>query len=107
IIAIKTDAIPEDQLIEQALEAGAEDVRNAGEVYEVITTPTAFLKVKEALSAMKIPIEASEVTNIPNTTVPVQGDVAQRTLKLIDTLEDHDDVQSVSHNAEIPESVSV
>jgi YebC/PmpR family DNA-binding regulatory protein len=107
IIAIKTDAIAEDQLIEQALEAGAEDVRNAGEVYEVITTPAAFLKVKEALSAMKIPIEAGEITNIPNNTVAVQGDIAQRILKLIDTLEDHDDVQSVSHNAEIPESVSV
>ena len=107
IIAIKTDAIAEDQLIEQALEAGAEDVRNAGEVYEVITTPAAFLKVKESLSGMKIPIEAGEITNIPNNTVPVQGDVAQRILKLIDTLEDHDDVQSVSHNAEIPESVSV
>jgi len=107
IITIKSDAIPEDQLIEQALEVGAEDVKNEGEVYEVITTPVAFLKVKEALTNLKIPIEAAEVTNIPNTTVPVQGDVAQRILKLIDTLEDHDDVQSVSHNAEIPESVTV
>jgi len=107
IITIKSDTIAEDQLIEQALEVGAEDVKNEGEVFEVITTPAAFLKVKEALANLKIPIEASEVTNIPNTTVAVQGDVAQRILKLIDTLEDHEDVQSVSHNAEIPESVSV
>ena len=60
IITIKSDAIAEDQLIEQALEAGAEDVKNEGEVFVVITTPVAFLKVKEALTNLKIPIEASE-----------------------------------------------
>jgi YebC/PmpR family DNA-binding regulatory protein len=107
IIAVKKDAVTEDQLIEQALAAGAEDVKNEGEVFEVITTPAAFLKVKEALTGMNIPLEASEITNIPQNTVRVEGDVAQRILKLIDALEDHDDVQSVSHNAEIPESVSV
>jgi YebC/PmpR family DNA-binding regulatory protein len=107
IIAIKSDAIPEDQLIELALDAGAEDVKNEGEVYEVITTPAAFLKVKENLTNLNIPIEAAEITNVPNTTIPVQGDIAQRILKLIDAFEDHEDVQSVSHNAEIPESVSV
>jgi transcriptional/translational regulatory protein YebC/TACO1 len=107
IIAIKKDGITEDQLIEQALAAGAEDVQSDAEVFEVITTPAAFLKVKEALTGMNIPIEAAEVTNIPSNTVAVQGDVAQRILKLIDTLEDHEDVQSVSHNAEIPESITV
>src|SRR5687768_5410720 len=107
IISIKSDVVTEDQLIEQALAAGAEDVKNEGEVFEVITTPAAFLKVKEALTAMNIPIDASEITNIPQNTVQVQGDIALRILKLIDALEDHDDVQSVSHNAEIPESVSV
>jgi len=107
IIAVKKDAIAEDQLIEQALEAGAEDVKSDGEVFEVITTPAAFLKVKEALTTMNIPIEAAEVTNIPSNTVTVQGDLAQRILKMIDTFEDHDDVQSVSHNAEIPDSVTV
>jgi transcriptional/translational regulatory protein YebC/TACO1 len=63
--------------------------------------------VKESLTAMKVPIEAAEIANLPNNTVPVQGEVAQRILKLIDALEDNDDVQSVSHNAEIPESVAL
>ena len=107
IITIKADAIAEDTLLERALEAGAEDVKNEGEVYEVYTTPGAFLKVKEALSSGGVPIEAAEITNIPNTTVAVQGETAQKVLTLLDRLEDHDDVQSVSHNAEIPESVSV
>jgi YebC/PmpR family DNA-binding regulatory protein len=107
IIAIKTDATDEDRLLELALDAGAEDVKNVGEVYEVITTPTAYLKVKEALAAMNVPIEASEITNMPNNTVPVEGDAAQKIVKLIEALEDNDDVQSVSHNGELPESIAV
>jgi YebC/PmpR family DNA-binding regulatory protein len=107
IITIKADVIAEDTLLERALEAGAEDVKNEGEVYEVYTTPGAFLKVKEALTSGGVPVEAAEVANLPNTTIPVQGEVAQKVLTLLDRLEDHDDVQSVSHNAEIPESVSV
>jgi len=107
MIAVKTDAVSEDDLLEKALDAGAEDVKNAGEVYEVITTPTAFHKVKEALTAAKVPIEASEITYVPNVTIPVQGEAAQKVLRLVDALEDHDDVQSVSHNAEIPETAEV
>jgi YebC/PmpR family DNA-binding regulatory protein len=107
VITIKSDAIDEDKLLELALEAGAEDVRNVGEVFEVITSPTSYLKVKESIDAARVAIEASEITNMPNNTVPVEGEIAQKVLKLIDALEDNDDVQSVSHNAEIPESVSV
>jgi YebC/PmpR family DNA-binding regulatory protein len=107
VITIKSDATAEDALLEVALDAGAEDVKNEGEVYEVITAPTAYQKVKDAIAAAKIPVEASEITNLPNSTVPVGAEAAQKLLKLIDTLEDHDDVQSVSHNAELPESVTV
>lgn len=106
IITIKSDAVPEDKLLEVALDAGAEDVRNEGEVYEVFTTPTAYLKVKEALGAANIPVEAGEVTHLPGTTIAVEGETAQKIVKLIDALEDNDDVQSVSHNAELPESVT-
>jgi YebC/PmpR family DNA-binding regulatory protein len=107
IITIKSDVTTEDHLLEIALEAGAEDVKNEGEVFEVITAPTTFLKVKEAMEVAKIPTEAAEVTYLPNNTVAVDGELAQRILKLIDALEDNDDVQSVSHTAEIPESVTV
>jgi YebC/PmpR family DNA-binding regulatory protein len=107
IIAIKADAVQEDKLLEVALDAGAEDVKNEGEVYEVITVPTAYLKVKEALTGAGIPVEAGEITNLPNNTVAVDTERGQKLLKLIDALEDNDDVQSVSHNAELPESVTV
>jgi YebC/PmpR family DNA-binding regulatory protein len=106
VITVKPDAVDEDTLMELALEAGAEDVKNQGEVYEVITGPTAFHKVKEAVAA-KVAVEAAEVTYLPNNTVAVDAEQGAKLLKLIDTLEDNDDVQSVSHNAEIPESVGV
>ena len=63
--------------------------------------------MKESIETAKISVEAGEVTNMPNNTVAVEGEIAQKILKLIDALEDNDDVQSVSHNAEIPESVGV
>jgi YebC/PmpR family DNA-binding regulatory protein len=107
VITIKADAVLEDKLLEIGLDAGAEDVKNEGEVYEVFTAPAAFHKVREAIVAANIPIEVAEITNFPNNTIPVDGAVAQRVLKLIDALEDNDDVQNVSHNAEIPESVTV
>ncbi len=107
VITIKSDAVSEDALLELALDAGAEDVRNEGEAFVVVTTPTAMMKVRDVLAAAQIAIEASEITNLPNTTVPVEGHAAQTILKLVDALEDNDDVQSVSHNAEIPESVTI
>jgi hypothetical protein len=67
---------------------------------------TNYLKVKEAIEA-KAPSEAGEITYLPNSTVAIEGEPAQKLLKLIDALEDNDDVQSVSHNAEIPESVTI
>jgi YebC/PmpR family DNA-binding regulatory protein len=107
VITIKSSATDEDALLELALDAGAEDVRNEGEFIEVITTPVAYQKVKDAIEKANIPIEASEITNLPNNTVPLNEEAAQKLLKLIDALEDNDDVQNVSHNAEIPESVTV
>lgn len=107
IITINADAVAEDALLELALDAGAEDVKNEGEVFEVITSPAAFLKVRDAIAAANVPVEAAEITNMPNNTIAIEAEPAQRLLKLIDALEDNDDVQSVSHNAEIPESVGV
>lgn len=107
VITIKADAVNEDDLMEKALEFGADDVKNEVEVFEVITSPTSFQKVKEALASANIPIEAAEITHLPSNTIALDAEAAAKLLKLIDTLEDNDDVQSVSHNAEIPDSVTV
>jgi len=106
VIVVKADAIGEDDLMEAALEAGADDVKNEGEAYSVITSPTAYHKVKEALAAKNIPIENAQITYLPNTTVALDAERAAALLKFIDALEDNDDVQTVSHNAELPESVT-
>src|SRR5712671_7209983 len=87
VITIQSNAVVEDTLLEVALDAGADDVRNEGEVFEVITTPVSFLKVKEAIAAAKIAVEASEITFLPNSTIPVEGEQAQKILKLIDALD--------------------
>ena len=107
VIAIKSDQASEDRVLEIALEAGAEDVKNEGEVFEVLTAPGAFHKVKDAITAAGLAIEASEITYLPNNTNPADAALSQRILKLIDALEDNDDVQAVSHNAELAESVGV
>jgi YebC/PmpR family DNA-binding regulatory protein len=106
VITIKSDAAEEDKLLEVALDAGAEDVKNEGEFFEVITSPVAYQKVKDAIEAAGIAIEAGEITHMPNSTVPISEEQAQKLLALIEKLEDNDDVQTVSHNAEIPESVT-
>ncbi|MDP9172470.1 MAG: YebC/PmpR family DNA-binding transcriptional regulator [Planctomycetota bacterium] len=105
IIAIKADAVAEERLMEVGLEAGADDVRAEGEIFEVVTSPTAFLKVRDAIAAAGIPIEGAEITHIPTNTVAIDGGKAHTLLKMIDLFEDNDDVQAVSHNAEIPDNL--
>jgi YebC/PmpR family DNA-binding regulatory protein len=107
VITVKGSAADEDKLLDIGLEAGADDVKNEGDFFVVTTPPTLFLKVKDALVAANFAIEGSEITNVPTNTVPIDVEKAQSLLKLIDALEDNDDVQSVSHNAEIPEGVGV
>ena len=107
VITIKADAIEEDKLMELALEAGAEDVTNEGEGYVVLTTPTGFHKIKDAIIAAELPIESSEITYLPTTSVAVDDETSKRILKLIDDLEDNDDVQSVAHNALLSESTGI
>jgi len=107
IITIKSDAIAEEKLMEAALEAGADDVTSEGEFFEVITSAATMHKVKDALAAAKIPVEASEITYMPNSTVPIDAERAQKLLKFIDALEESEDVQSVSHNAEFPDSLAL
>ncbi|MEM7756052.1 MAG: YebC/PmpR family DNA-binding transcriptional regulator [Planctomycetota bacterium] len=105
-IFIDASKADEDQLMEIALEAGADDVQapeEEGGAFTILTDPTQFLTVKEALEAANIELADAEITKIPDTTAELSVADAQKLLKLIDTLEDNDDVQKVYHNAEIPD----
>lgn len=90
-----------DTLFEIALEAGAEDVKDEGDAIEIITDPTSFIEVREAIAAKGLQWETAEVTMIPQTMVKLEGKQAEQMLKLMDKLEDNDDVQNVYANFDI------
>lgn len=92
-----------DTLFEIALEAGAEDVKEADDGYEIVTDPSAFMAVRDALADRGLEWLSAEVTMIPQTTVQLEGKQAEQMLKLIDKLEDNDDVQNVYANFDIAE----
>jgi len=106
-ILINKKAIDEDTLMSLALDAGAEDFKNDPEEenYEITTTPEDLNKVKEFLEKENIPINLAEVTLIPQSYVKLESNDAERMLKLMNALEEHDDVQNVYANFDIPEEV--
>lgn len=93
----------EDSVMMLALEAGAEDVEDVNGYYVVSTTPEAFGELQERLSTRGLQVEEAGVEMIPRSTVPVEGQEAERLLRLLQELEDHDDVQRVSANFDISE----
>jgi len=104
LISIQRDGTDEDTVLAAALDAGAEDVKSNEDGFEVYTSPSDLQPVTEALKAAGLNVIASDVTRIPITTVHVTGKEAQQVLKLVDTLEDHDDVQQVYANFDIPDA---
>jgi YebC/PmpR family DNA-binding regulatory protein len=104
-LVVEKSAIDEDKLMETALEAGAEDVREDGDNFEVITAPEDFEAVKEAVDAVGIATIEAEVTMLPQNMTPLDGDTALKMIKLIDALEDCDDVQKVYTNADLPDDL--
>ena len=105
LILVDRGAVPEDALIEAALEAGADDVEVGDETYEIVTPQARLEAVREALAARKIPVASAEVTKISSLRVPVDGREAETLLKLVDALEDHDDVQRVHSNFDVSDEV--
>lgn len=105
LIIVSNTVTDEDTLIAVALDAGAEDVKATEDGFEVFTSPGDIAKVVAALEMAGIKTLSSETIRIPNDTAKVEGKEAQQTLKLIDMLEEHDDVQYVHANFDIPDEV--
>lgn len=103
LITIDESAADEDEILALALEAGAEDVEREGDVYEITTAPADFEQVKEAVSAKGYATGLAEINMIPKTTVKLEGKQAQQILKLVELLEDHEDVQHVYANYDVPD----
>ena len=104
-IAVDRKAIDEEKLMEKALEAGAEDVRGEDGSWEVITAPEDFEAVKAAIDQLNVACTAAEITMLPDTTTVLVGKEAEQMMRLMDMLEDCDDVQRVYTNADIPDDM--
>jgi len=104
-LVVESQAVNEDSLMELAIDAGAEDVREDNGNYEIITAPKDFEVVKTAVDKASIPYIVAEITMFPQSTVNLRGKEAEQMLNLMETLEDCDDVQKVYTNADIPEEL--
>jgi transcriptional/translational regulatory protein YebC/TACO1 len=104
-IAVESEAVDEEILMEAALEAGAEDIREDDSNFEVITALEDFEEVKAAIDAASIPYIVAEVTMLPQSTTFLKGKEAEQMVRLMEALEDCDDVQKVYTNADIPEEI--
>jgi len=99
-ITVPLSAMQEDALLEAVLGAGGDDLQKAEEVYEITTAPEAFDDVKTALEAAKVPIASAEISMIPQNSITVDAKEGEKIIRLLEAIEDHDDVQHVWANAE-------
>ena len=105
VITVERKGIDEDKLMAAALEAGATDVSDEGEAFEVYTDPTELSVVSESLRSTGFAYVAAEVQKVPKTFVKLAGDDARKVIRLVEALEDLDDVQRVSANFDIPDEI--
>lgn len=103
LVIEKSKISDEDELMLTAIEAGAEDVAEESEVYEIYTSPTEFSSVREALEQAGYAFASAGLEMIPQNTVQMDEEQAQKVVRLIDMMEDNDDVQNVYHNADFPD----
>jgi YebC/PmpR family DNA-binding regulatory protein len=105
LIVVDVDKANEETLMDLAIEAGAEDFSKSGDVYEIVTAPQDFEVVRLAIEKKSIPMKSADLTRIPKNQVAISSDDVSKILKLIDKIEDNDDVQNVYANFEIPDDM--
>ena len=103
-VTVAKEAASEDKLLDIVLEAGAEDMKDDGSIWYIVTPPEAMDKVKEALSAAGIAVASAEVGMVPQNYIKLTGAQATQMMRLVEALEEHDDVQHVYANFDIDES---
>ncbi len=103
LITVSAANADEEQLLEIALNAGAEDIQNTGEVFEITCDPAAYEQLKAALQEKEIATEMAEISMVPQSTIAISDEhTARRIISLMDAFEDHDDVQNTYANFDIP-----
>ena len=101
LFIIACDSVDEEKVMEVAIDAGAEDISSSDGNFEIVCDPNVYTVISDALDAAKIACESKSVTRIPQTTVDLEVEDARKVLTLVEALDDHDDVQSVSANFNI------
>jgi YebC/PmpR family DNA-binding regulatory protein len=104
-VVLNANQIDEDTLLEIVLEAGGDDIRTESDVYEIVTVPEAFEEVRGVLEQKGLTLDVAEVTMLPQNTVPVEGKQAEQVLRLMEALDDQDDVRKAHANFDISEEV--
>ncbi|UCD28440.1 MAG: YebC/PmpR family DNA-binding transcriptional regulator [Planctomycetota bacterium] len=104
-ITVAVSAADEDQIAEIALEAGADDYQQSDDVWEITCEPSAFEPIREALAEADIETQSAELSMVPASTITVSPEDGRKILKLVEELEDHDDIQNVYSNFDIPDEV--
>jgi YebC/PmpR family DNA-binding regulatory protein len=106
IITVSIDAIGEDDLMEIALSAGADDMESFGKIYEITCAPEAYDELKSALDEKEIPTETADLSMVPQNTIPINdAETARKILALMEEFEDHDDIQNIYANFDIPDEI--
>jgi YebC/PmpR family DNA-binding regulatory protein len=105
LLAVKTDKISEEKLLDLVIEAGADDLTRSGDVYEILTSPENFEPVRKALAAQKIPTEMSELKLLAENETDVDLETARKVLTLVDRLDAHDDVSAVHHSMKMTDQI--
>jgi len=106
LIAVSATRIEEEQLLEIALNAGADDMQNTGELFEITCEPGAFEELKKALEQKEITTEVAEISMVPQSTVAIGDEqTAKRIISLMEAFDDHDDVQNAYANFNIPDEI--
>lgn len=106
LITIAADKADEDQLMEIALSAGADDMENTGGLFEITCEPGSYDALKSALQENDIDTEVAEISMIPQNTVPISNEAtARKIISMMDSFEEHDDVQNVYANFDIPDEI--
>ena len=105
VITLNTNQIDEDTLLELVLEAGGDDIKIEGDVYEIVTAPEAFEDVRSTLEQQGLTFDVAEVTMMPQNTVPVEGKQAEQVLRLMEALDDQNDVRKAHANFDISDEV--
>ncbi len=103
VITISKENANEDTLMEVALDAGAEDIKDEGDSFDVLTAPEDFDAVKDAIDGAQIPYEVAEISMVPQNTTAVSGKEAEQMVRFMEALDDNDDVQNFYTNADIPD----